>query len=332
MKKTIALKLVLFTTGVLITATALPQDTCAKRPAVLFDLTADGVMGRKSTDDPTQATRVVALADGSAVCTALQNMQFPIDVEPMRTLVNPLLDSGTTRLLVTNGDDIDIFTLTECAAPQITPEITRRQARIVSDTFTLAQILLKPKPTAAPPQPKQIKLFHSVLPVKERRSDIKLTATTKCAGTEVKSSTTLVTGPAEHLSLSADLPVSNARQLKLDDKGTSLVPKDNPRRFYIGLDYSLGDLLTERTRFSTSAITLKAMVLLSKNPSDSYGAAIAYKLPKYDLQGFDLSTLSIFGGYFWTKSTDASGSHQRTNKPQIGVSFDLKTALGWLKQ
>ena len=161
-------------------------------------------------------------------------------------------------------------------------------------------------------------VVHKTLPL-EGSANVKLTAT--CG--KISAETTLVTGPAEHLSLTTSLPLSKANELQFNDQGVAL--RSNPKRFYVGADYSFHDILSAP---KWGDFSLKVMVLASKKPSDSYGAGIGYRLPAKKIETFDLSTFSIFGAYFWTKDTD---KHVRTHKPRIGISMDIKKALDFLK-
>jgi hypothetical protein len=146
----------------------------------------------------------------------------------------------------------------------------------------------------------------------------------------------LLTGPAEHFFLSADLPITKASQLKYDNERHQLVNRDEPSTFYVGLDYILGDLLSDR-RPVMGGIVLKGLLKIAKQPLDSYGAAIGYRFTTLKTAGFELDGFSPFVGYIWTKEdelTDAGApqreSHYR-GSVRAGISLNLDKALDWVK-
>jgi hypothetical protein len=163
-------------------------------------------------------------------------------------------------------------------------------------------------------------------------------AAAKAGSTEDSTATasaTLVTGPAEHWFLSADLPFRRFNELKLDDKN-QIQPTETPTRFFVGLNYSLGDLLSERPAFS-QAIVLKGSILASKHPLEAFGGAIAYRGPLVKSFGFNFDTVSPFIGWFWTRSDvtppgeSPDTTHKFTSTFQMGFTFNLTEALSWTK-
>jgi hypothetical protein len=137
---------------------------------------------------------------------------------------------------------------------------------------------------------------------------------------------TIITGAAEHLSLSAVLPVNTLKTLTFDTAGSQVVTKDAQREFLIGLDYHFGDVWRSATwRPSIDAWVVSAVGKFSKSPLDTVGAVGGWRLP----------VATLFIGPTWSReaASDATASNQRKvyrYHTRYGVSFDLKIAAGWL--
>ena len=172
------------------------------------------------------------------------------------------------------------------------------------------------------------------------RSNLKVTVTQAMAGDEAadgtpaeqKAEVTLTTGPEEHWFLSADLPVRRTNELKFDAATNSLNAAQTPSTFYIGADYMIGDLLHDPgTSSLLGNLVIKGMVKASTNPIESFGFGIGLR-GNYIL---NLDLVSPFIGYVFTRTDAAApevvaktGTLSRTF--QVGVSFNLDQALGWL--
>lgn len=160
----------------------------------------------------------------------------------------------------------------------------------------------------------------------------------EAANPELKA--TIITGPTEHFFLSADLPITKATQLSYDSTTLQLTSKDVPTTFYFAVDYTLGDVLSaERTLWE--GITLKAMFKVSKNPLDSYGVGLGYRLRNTRLFAIELDAFSPFVAVLWTKQdtdngVNAAGQHligsEYHANVRAGLSFNLDKALDWLKK
>ena len=136
----------------------------------------------------------------------------------------------------------------------------------------------------------------------------------------------------EHWFLSTDLPVNSVNQLKFDEDTHEVKPKKEPSRFYIGVNFMLGDLFKNYFHCDKDVwrgLVLKAMALTSKQPLDSYGFAIAYRRKP--------GTFSPFVGRTFTRedSQGATGSVSRDSRRnaewRVGLSLNLDQALTWIK-
>jgi hypothetical protein len=141
----------------------------------------------------------------------------------------------------------------------------------------------------------------------------------------------MITGPQEHWFLSADLTVVKLSDVKFTtDKGT-VDPQETPKQFYVGLNFMLGDILSNRQALWKNFF-FKGMIKFSKNPLDSYGLGIGYRFPPVKFLGLDISALSIFGALTWTKERAGTQAGKLTKYQwQLGISYNLDKALSWVK-
>jgi hypothetical protein len=179
------------------------------------------------------------------------------------------------------------------------------------------------------------------------RSTLTVTAVA-ASGEKENVSRTIVAGPKEHLYLGIDLPVTQRKTLKYDNSTRTLQPNGDSPQLYLSVNYMLGDVLTSedakdpktkkyvRPALDWERLSVKAMVLASKRPLDSFGIGIGYQVPKIDWLGLDLSSTSIFLGRFWTKqdaiADDGSGlTNASTQRAwRIGITYDVGAGLKWL--
>lgn len=152
------------------------------------------------------------------------------------------------------------------------------------------------------------------------------------AADPIEASKTIITGPAEHLFLAADVPVTKVDELKVPDSGGAIDVKKKPSSFYASVNYSLGDLYAQKQPWE--GLSLKGFVSVSKQPLDSYGVGLGYRTPDFSVLGWDFSALSPFVGYFVTTTEVTDDAGVKTEKEirgwRAGISFNLDKALGWL--
>jgi len=143
---------------------------------------------------------------------------------------------------------------------------------------------------------------------------------------------TLVTGPREHLYISADVPVTSTQVLKFDSTANTLVFKDAPTNILVGINYALGDVWPQGRNWTWQNLGFKALFKLDSNPLKTVGAAVSYRA----------WGMNVFGGYLWMKEDQQTGtgtsgtpiidpeSHYR-GAWRLGLGFNLDTAIGWVK-
>lgn len=139
----------------------------------------------------------------------------------------------------------------------------------------------------------------------------------------------LIAGPSENIFLSADILVDSAREVVYDAEANTLVEKDKPTDFYLGVNYSKGDLLSNHKALSSDRLFGKVMLKIGKDPLESYGFGIGFR-PKF------LEGSSGFVAYVVSKEdTFENGvlieGGGKSEEVRIGISLNLERALDWLK-
>lgn len=174
-------------------------------------------------------------------------------------------------------------------------------------------------------------------------------------GAEDFGSSTIVTGPKEKWFLTVDLPVNQTHALKYDAASKQLIPRDQPQRFYLGLNYTpwgdAWDDLLEVTSFKEQ-LSIKLMAQLSSKPLDSFGVGLGYTITRKQIASITglldehgvgsvdkykgLSPFTVFAGRFWIKEDQIDNgvalenNHYKTDW-RVGISFSVHTAKDWLK-
>ena len=142
----------------------------------------------------------------------------------------------------------------------------------------------------------------------------------------------IITGPSEHWFLSTDLLVRKLSSVKFVNEPYSIEPRETPKKFYLGANLMIGDILSDN-QHPLKNFHIKCMILISKNPLDSYGIGIGYRLPKLGWFGADFSVFSIYASMIWAIDENEVDGIENIKKRQIlfGISYNLDKALGWLK-
>lgn len=148
----------------------------------------------------------------------------------------------------------------------------------------------------------------------------------------------LRTGPTERLHLSTDIPVNEVEQLQIDDENQQLVLRDEPSRFYLGLNYQFGDAeIQHRGKRFWKNFYLKGMIEASSEPLDSWGVGVGLNGIPFAKSFLDLSTLAPFIGYTFTKEADSETDGTlapkagRNAELRFGMSLNLTKALAWIQ-
>jgi hypothetical protein len=169
------------------------------------------------------------------------------------------------------------------------------------------------------------------------------------AKSETSAEITLITGPSEHLFLSANAGSTSASQLKYDEESRSLQPRETPTGFLIGINYSVGDILTEPDSVGTwsrehlgyflQGLYFGGAIQGSRRPFDQAGAILGFRYNPIPFLNrvVDFETVSPFVGAVWTKHDRVDDAGNRLGDRKYGsgdfvwgVSLNLDKALGWV--
>ncbi|MBI4915870.1 MAG: hypothetical protein HY825_08480 [Acidobacteria bacterium] len=148
-----------------------------------------------------------------------------------------------------------------------------------------------------------------------------------------QASVTIVTGPKEHLSLSANIALSKVSELKYNDETKKLDLKERPSRFLLGVDYCFCDLALA----DANGPVLKLLAEASGTPGKTIGAALGWRLKSLKKFGFELDAFSPFAGFIRTHDDKDLGNGQVRRDGEVswkgiaGITFNLDKALEWAK-
>ncbi len=138
----------------------------------------------------------------------------------------------------------------------------------------------------------------------------------------------ILIGPTEHFNLSADMPVTNIKQLTYDSGSGTVIEKEKPASFYLGLNARWGDVYTNYETLGSywKGISLKGLVKASSRPSESMGVGLSFPVPK-------VGPLEFFVARVWTKDDQSVGgaSLGKTGSTVWGLSFNVPKGLEWFK-
>lgn len=237
------------------------------------------------------------------------------------------------RVLAGRGEPVRVITVfPKAMTATIEIKEVKRKSRISEDIGTLVKVY-----DSIAGAPKSFGVGDdSLVDIKthtltEKRStltvDVKVKQGEKA---RITSNTSYLTGPAEHFFLSADLPVDEVKELKYDAENKTLVEREKPSKFYIGVNAMWGDVVSNDYNNWYDGLFLKAMLLADSDPLDSYGIGVGYRFKQFDAASF-------FVSYIVSKEDDiaADGSNLPNegdnDEIRFGVSLNLDRALTWLK-
>lgn len=314
-------------------------STPTSMPFIVFDFT--------DPKDTKVANRIYSFAgDTKGVTKAALTIQDPTSLDATIKTLRTSAPDVSDRFITAKGgldDRIEAICVhasnATCTADFVEK---KRSTQLGTDLKTLVKIAkairglaeaATPNDTNAPP-PHTVATC-TVYTLTTLRAEVTTTATLN-DDTDNALKTKVITGPIEHWYLSADLPVDDVKKLKYNSDDHSLAPKDTPTSFMIGVDFKFGDVLTHETAF-TRNIALKGLVKASKHPLDEYGVGIALRGQYLKRLGIDFDLFSPFVAWTTFKEDAVDANNQpllnshRKSAVRAGISFNLDTALGWLK-
>lgn len=303
----------------------------AKIITIVFDAT-DDVIKEGTTEKPPKIY-------DSESCPALKSDSPP-------HLLSLRGECETNRFISKKGDKLNIVVwYTGDIEPEVAIKEESRSEQIGSDfSFLVAKIVGGPKEISAASGAKY-KFIRAEHTLENTRANV--TINVKYGekqddrhAIDYKSKT----GPVEHWFMSVDMPVDHANRLKYDQASGKLVEKEVPSSFYIGLNYMLGDVLSENLDWYKQ-FHGKLMIKASEKPMDSFGFGLGYRFDELsylipiisDLMGDNkLGQTTIFAGYFWDKEDQivngvVKENNRYTNNWRVGISFALDKLSAWMK-
>jgi hypothetical protein len=297
-------------------ANATAQDTSAASG----DVAPTKVAPKKTADTTGVST---PLAAGKSIPGSTLHIYSNCD-----PLTGQLSGDVSTRQFVTTGDPITVYYDTNYLKTVKIAE-KERQTRLYEDLQTVVSSLNAENKCSSITVSKALQFKRSVVTV---------TGVDK-SGSDA-AAVSVVTGPIEHAYLGLDLPVTNRKDLKYDTASKSLQPASNAPQLYLSFNFLYGDILSPAHSTPSKLIdnlSLKVFISADSTPLNSYGTGIGYRMPELEIMGFDLSSLSLYGGYFWTKQDALSGSgvvkvNGSTNRGwRFGVTYDVSTLIKSVK-
>jgi hypothetical protein len=134
----------------------------------------------------------------------------------------------------------------------------------------------------------------------------------------------LVTGSPEHLTWSANVPLNSVKAVKYNDKERTFEAREAPKEFLAALDLSAGDVLMDYPWYDWHRLQGKGIFRFSKNPGDTLGVGLGFRLP----------FVNVWGGRLWMKEDEQVGN-QRSDHYRIhtrfGLGLDVSTIVKSLK-
>jgi hypothetical protein len=231
----------------------------------------------------------------------------------------------STRSFMTKGETIEVW-VDPCVVSKVTFDEKQRNSTIVQNIVSI----IKHAEGAEAACPDARVRYTQVL--QYRRSTLTITAV-KTDGSNA-GEIVVATGPKEHLFISLDLPVNKLSALKYDSTSKTLQPSSSSPQLNWSINYQLGDVVDTADLQGLDRFSLKLMFAASSKPLNTLGVAIGYALPAFSQ--LDLSSVSIFGGYFWQKQDSINNGALQTDSVyghvwRVGISFNLNDALKWVK-
>jgi len=249
-------------------------------------------------------------------------------VNLVKDLVNRVPDTQD-RWIATKGDLLHVYVLHESGTDvDIQFQEIQRDTRFSEDLAVLKKLAAARAAT--------VDIEKREYRLTKVRANLTVTASIGSGDQKQTAEETIITGPSEHLFLSADVPFNKLKQLKYDDSAHQLVSNGTPSRFFAAADYQIGDLFLPPT--GGGGVVFKALFQPSARPLSSYGLGVGYRSSQIKIGSFQLEKLTPFVAYTWSHedTVAADGTARKdakiTHAAVWGLSFNLDNALSWVKK
>jgi hypothetical protein len=233
---------------------------------------------------------------------------------------------ASTRWLSRRGDELMVMTFfVGESIPVIHVREAARETRLTSDLRTMVQVVAGLPTITGVPKGRCIIRRH---PLMKERATVTVSATQEARADSIE----LTTGPKEHWYLSADVPLTRTTVLDFDPESGAF-ETEQPSTFYLGVNFLVGDVLSERRRWFED-LGVKALVKASRRPLDSYGVALTWRGSLFRPLGLDFNLIAPYVGWVSERQDEPeeNGSARQGHEADwlMGISFNLDVVLGWL--
>lgn len=262
---------------------------------------------------------------------------------------------SSNRWVSHNGDSVEVILLRPTGqAGEVDFEEKARQSRLTADIDSLMEIAISIANKTAVKGQTGMSFTRRKYRLRNRRGVLRISAALEASATDPEKtepaadqpaplSTTLVTGPAERVFLSANAAYTKIRQVKFNTDAGTFEPGSKPTELFIGINYSLQDIFQNDAASGTKAflrgIYFGFLVEPTKRPFNQLAATVGFRHSPPPFESlFSLETVSPYIGIVWARDdvADASSTSRiktRYGKPSVimGLSLGLDKAIGWLQ-
>jgi hypothetical protein len=235
------------------------------------------------------------------------------------------------RWLGTRGDQLIVGLIyTREQTVTIALSETKRDLKIVADAKVVGALAGGLRTESARTPGVELAIALHILSL--TRANVEVSVADASAPDKPLGTFTVATGPSEHFSLSANLPINSVKQVKYDSDTKTVATREAPKEFLVGLDWTPGDVLRDPVAYkSLERLVIKGLVRFSKEPLNTVGLGLGYRTP-YG---------TIFAGPIWIREdvkvettpegADVAARNSRYKMSwRVGLSFDVKRAQEWL--
>jgi hypothetical protein len=238
-------------------------------------------------------------------------------LEAVRKLGSPTTEA---RLILRRKRVIDVFAFfpgnSDVPSFTLTIEEASRPTEFLRGLKSLVEAAIRKE------EGRPVRVVHDQYQLVYERAYATLSMKGKAAEAKASDLVKLVTGPPEHWTWSANLPLNSVTQLKFNSDTRQLQSRETPKEFLAGLDLYRGDVLTTYPRSDWNRVHVKGLVRFSRTPLDSVGLAVACRTAWADL----------FAGPLWINEDASDGTRKRYRmRWRVGVGFDVRVVAQWVK-
>ncbi|SFV01635.1 hypothetical protein SAMN05216552_102057 [Pseudoduganella namucuonensis] len=184
----------------------------------------------------------------------------------------------------------------------------QRSTLLQNQAKQLASSLIKADKSTTNTDEDRYCIYGDGYTLQEKRANLKLDVKGTGADERKTKSATIITGPEEHWYLSTEARLNSLKELTYDKATKSITEKKKSGNMYLGLNYMVGDILTDHGLTSLKNFGVKLMVNAHDKPLDSIGLGVSYQL-KSNVLGTNLPvSYAVFGGYFRQKGQNGAAS------------------------